>query len=48
MVKLKINGQLVEAQEGNMLIDVADNRSKIQITRFVTRSYQLRQAPHVP
>ena len=33
MVKIEINGQVVEAQEGDMLIDVADD-AQIQIPRF--------------
>lgn len=33
MVKIEINGQVVEAQEGCMLIDVADD-AQIQIPRF--------------
>lgn len=33
MVKIEINGQLVEAREGDMLIDVADE-AKISIPRF--------------
>lgn len=33
MVKVEINGQVIEAQEGDMLIDVADD-AQIQIPRF--------------
>jgi NADH-quinone oxidoreductase subunit G len=33
MVKVEINGQVIEAQEGEMLIDVADN-AQISIPRF--------------
>ncbi len=43
MVKIEINGQVIEAHEGDMLIDVADD-AEIAIPRSATtRNCRLRQ-----
>ncbi len=42
MVKIEINGQVVEAHEGDMLIDVADD-AQISIPRCYHKNYQSRR-----